>query len=142
MRTIKYFIAMTVLLAGCVGQHISHNYVMPNLPSATLEAIATDIVPMITKGNPAKEPGFLIPRDNFGQLLGNKLAQKGYKIIAAGQNVRPTGKIIRYTIDQTSPGQLYIALAINNSQRYIRSYNNNRGSLIPQKTKIMGANDE
>ena len=133
-----------VVLCGCAVMN-NNNYMPPNLPEDSLVAIATDIAPIIAEGNPAKSTTFILQQDDFGRALAQQLGKLGYEVMLSGQTngQQPeNADEIQYTIDWASPKSMYLALTINNRQRYIRTYTTDQGILIPDKTKIIGQKDE
>ena len=143
MRTPTRYILLVILivLSGCAAA--PQNYLAPDLPPDSLTTIADDVAPMVAKGSPAKSNSFIIPGDGFGRHLADNLRKLGYEVSYNHQTAPPEhAEVIRYTIDWVSPDSLYVALTVNNSQRYIRSYTVDHGTLTPDKTRIKGHNDE
>ena len=144
MRSLlKYtLLGILVALSGCAAA--PRNYLAPDLPPDSLTTIADDVAPMVAKGSPAKSNRFIVPGDGFGRHLADNLRKLGYEVAYNHHQTAPPEhtKVIRYTIDWVSPDSLYIALTVNNSRRYIRSYTVDHGTLTPDKTRIKGHNDE
>jgi len=143
MKHILLLVAVFVL-AGCATK-TTCNFMPPNLPDNSLEIIAHDISPIIAEHNPAKSISFTLHRDDFGRHLANDLGQLGYEIVFIGQNEQQpeNKKEIRYTIDWADPGSVvYIALTINNRQRYTRSYTVDQSTLVANKSKVIGVFDD
>lgn len=137
------FLFALLVLSSCAIPG-SHNYQVPGLSDEDIAVITDDITTMIVAGNPAKSTRFIVPRDTFGKALASRLGKNGYEVMYPEQNegTPDNAKLIRYIIDYASPQTLYIALTINNSQRYVRSYSIDRGKLTPDKIRIEGRNDE
>lgn len=141
--TIKIILLLAALtLTACAGQHVSGIYLTPDLSDSAITAMAGDMTRLIADGNPAKETGFVLPQDRFGRALAERLGKTGYETTFSGQSAPDNAALIRYTIDRIDRHRLYIALTVNNSQRYIRSYTEDHGNLIPAQTTIKGRNDE
>ncbi len=143
MRTLSRYILFIALVAltGCAATP-PQNYLAPDLPPDSLTIIADDITPEIVAGNPAKSNSFIVPGDDFGKELADNLRKLGYEVSHNQTDQSEHAEVIRYTIDRVSPDSLYIALTVNNSQRYTRSYTVDRNDLTPEKTLIKGHNDE
>lgn len=144
MQTIiKIVLLVSVLtLTACAGYNVSGIYLAPNLSDSAIETLAGDISKLVAEGNPAKDTGFVLPQDSFGCALADRLGKAGYETAFNGQPAPKNAALIRYTIDRIDGYQLYIALTVNNSQRYIRSYTEDYGKLIPATPTIKGFNDE
>jgi hypothetical protein len=142
MKHILLLVAVFVL-AGCAIK-TTCNYMPPNLPDNSFAIIAHDISPIIAEHNPAKSISFTLHRDDFGRHLANDLGQLGYEIVFIGQNEQQQEhqEEIRYTIDWADPGSVYIALTINNRQRYTRSYTVDQSRLVANKSKLIGVFDD
>lgn len=142
--TIKIILLLVALaLTACAGQqHVSGIYLAPDLSDSAIAAMAGDMTRLIADGNPAKNTGFVLPQDRFGRALADRLGKAGYETAFIGQPVPENAAMIRYTIDRIDRHRLYVALSVNNSQRYIRSYTEDHGNLIPAQTTIKGRNDE
>ncbi len=144
MRTLIKSIPLLALIAlsGCAATP-PHNYLAPDLPPDGLTTIAEDITPIIAGGNPAKSNSFVLPGDDFGRALADNLGKSGYEVSVNQAGQLPDHvEIIRYTIDWVSTDSLYVALTVNNSQRYVRSYTVDHDTLTPGKITIKGYNDE
>ena len=141
-KNILLFLALIFLQSCAITPQ--HNYLVTGLSDDDLAIITDDIIIMLAAGNPAKNTRFVLPRDAFGKTLSNRLGKQGYEVMFTDQNevIPEKAKLVRYIIDYASPNSLYIALTINNSQRYVRSYTINSGQLTPDKIKIEGRNDE
>ncbi|MCJ7601933.1 MAG: hypothetical protein MUO63_10600 [Desulfobulbaceae bacterium] len=131
-----------IVLSGCAIK--TSNYMPANLPDNSLAIIAHDISPIIAEHNPAKSISFTLHRDDFGRHLANDLGQLGYEVMFIGQNEQQpeNQEEIRYTIDWADPESVYIALTINNRQRYTRSYNVDQSTLVANKSKLIGVFDD
>lgn len=142
--TIKIILLLVALaLTACAGQRVSGIYLAPDLSDSAIAAMAGDMARLVADDNPAKATGFVLPQDRFGRALADRLGKAGYETAFSGQQTAPNNAtLIRYTIDRIDRRRLYIALTVNNSQRYIRSYTEDHGNLIPAQTTIKGRNDE
>lgn len=144
MQTIIKIILLlvAVTLTACARQqYISDVYLTPNLPDSAIDTMAGDMTRLIAGSNPAKSTVFVLLQDRFGRTLANQLGKAGYEVAFNGQSVE-NATLIRYTIDRIDRRQIYIALTVNNSQRFIRSYTEDHGQLIPVNPTIKGQNDE
>lgn len=144
MQTIiKTILLISVLtLTACAGQHVSGIYLTPDLPDSAIDTMAVDMTALIAEGNPAIKISFVLPQDRFGHALADQLGKAGYEITFSGRPTPKNAVLVRYTIDRIDQDKLYIALSVNNSQRYIRSYTEDNGNFIPAKTTVKGKNDE
>lgn len=135
-------ISIVIALPGCASK--ATNYIPLNLPANSLETIAQDIAPIIAEYTPAKSTRFILHEDDLSRALATNLGKLGYGVMflepgAGGQRLE-NEKGIQYTIDWVTPKSLYIALIVNNRQRYTRTYTIDRGTLVPDKIKIIGTN--
>ena len=142
--TIKIILLIIVLtLTACGSRQVTSGvYLTPDLSDSSINTISADITPLIIESNPAKNTGFILPQDRFGRALADQLGKAGYKTAFKGQTTLENATKVRYTIDRINSRQLYISLTVNNSQRFIRSYTEDHGNLIPAPTTIKGHNDE
>jgi uncharacterized protein YxeA len=141
----KYiFCCLALIILQSCAIPPQYNYMVTGLNDNDLEIIVEDIIPMITAGNPTKKSRFILPHDAFGKKLSNQLGKQGYEVLISDNTGSNPGnaKLVRYIVDYASPKSLYVAITINSSQRYVRSYNINNGQLTPDKIKIEGRNDE
>lgn len=139
---INKIFALLILVALSACAPMTTNYVPTTLPDNSLETMASDIAPIIADNNPAKSTSFVLRRDNFGQTLAQHLGKLGYEVMFFNQEQQaPNAEEIRYTIDWISPSGLYLALTVNNSQRYTRTYTVKGDTVVPNKTKIIGVKD-
>ena len=144
MQTIikRSLLILALTLTACTGQHVSGVYLTPNLSDSAIDTMAGDMITLIAGGNPAKDTGFVLPQDRFGHALADQLGKAGYETTFNGQPTPENAVLIRYTIDRIDQDKFYIALSVNNSWRYIRSYTKDNNNFIPGKTTIKGKNDE
>jgi hypothetical protein len=142
MKHILLLALAVFVLTGCAIK--TRNYMPPNLPDNSLAIIAHDISPIIAEHNPAKSISFTLHQDDFGRHLANDLGQLGYDVMFIGQNGQQSEnqEEIRYTIDWADPGSVYIALTINNRQRYTRIYTVDQSTLVANKSKLIGVFDD
>ncbi len=143
MQSLRYILLSALLVISGCATMTTNNYTPTNLPAHSLGIIAADIAPIIAARNPAKKISFILHRDDFGRYLAQKLGQLGYEVMFNGQTqaTRPPANAekIRYTIDWVShQPTVYIALTVNDNQRYTRTYTVNHGALVPNPTKIIG----
>lgn len=135
-------ISIVMALPGCASK--ATNYTPLNLPANSLETIAQDIAPIIAEYTPAKSTRFILHEDDLSRALATNLGKLGYGVMflepGAGDQRLENEKGIRYTIDWVTPKSLYIALIVNNRQRYTKTYTIDRGTLVPDKIKIIGTN--
>lgn len=146
---ILYIGIIICLLSGCAKSNM-HNYMAPNLSDDVQNEIAADIAEVIATQNPAKSTVFIFNPGSFSHHLGNALVKLGYEALVKLENNKQnegevlsleSDKEVSYTIDWFGPDSLYIALTVDNQQRFTRQYLVSNDSVVPVKTKIIGAND-
>ncbi len=133
-----FLLVLLVILSGCASKP-APNYSPADLPKENLSFMANDIAPIIATHNPALSTVFTLPKDEFGQVLSDKLGKIGYEVMFWDQ-IEPPQKTetVRYTIDWVHPKTVYLSLTLNNNQRYTRTYAVDQGVITPNKTKMIG----
>lgn len=79
----------------------------------------------------------------LGLKLANQLQQHGYIVVFPGGKADTPNdtRLISYIIDWID-GNLYIALTINDTQKFTRVYQLDQGTIQPLSIKIIGTKDE
>lgn len=139
----NYVVALVLLLTSCATVGIRQNYIPTDLTDQQQEIIANDIAPLIVQYNPAKSTKFILKKDVLGLKLANQLQQHGYIVVFPGTNADTPNdtRLISYIIDWID-GNLYIALTINDTQKFTRVYQLDQGTIQPLSIKIIGTKDE
>ncbi len=145
MKTLtKIVLALTIsLLASCANQPKT-SYIAPDMQKDSLRIIVKDVSKIIAIQNPNKNTCYSFHQDFFGKILATKLSKLGYETTfsAGPEEDSPSCNTVRYIIDWVLNDSVYVALTINNSQRYTRSYRVENNRLTPNPLNIIGEKDE